>query len=280
MVRCLAVLLLVAAVAQAQRGPGYDKAYQTYRSWIKRPSLHKRTLGREFLARTGDVRALQVLAASYSRPEAPKDFVRYLIVTIAAECLDEQRHVPIYTEWRDKHQKKEDAWLWYESLKIHLDNKGPKDLVAIACGRQNVLLRAAAIEALRLADDEDMSIYTVVEEIAKTVPSKPLVRAALLESLASILLFRKEQVKTPEFGRAATAVLDRMGENTTPPRTKLVLGRYMARIFGYRHVWRNAKRWKQELKYRQSGGKKPNWRATAKTPPSRASRPTATGSAM
>ena len=262
--KCLAVLLLLAALARS--GPSYDKAYPLYRTWIARPSLHKRTLARERLARTGDVRALQVLAASYARPEQPKDFVRYLLVTIATEYLDEDRHVPIYGTWRDKYQKKEDAWLWYRSLRVELDNRGPAGLMAIARGRQQVFLRAAAIEALRLADAEDMSIYQLVEDLARTVPSKPLVRSVLLESLASVLLYRKEQAKTPEFGRAATAVLDKMGENSTPPRTKLVLGRYMARIFGYRNVWRNAKRWKAELKYVQAGGKRPNWTGYSQKP--------------
>ena len=71
----------------------YDKARKAYNTWVKRPSLAKRTRGRERLAQTGDLRALQVLFQSYARPEAPKEFVRYLIAGIATEYLDEDEEM-------------------------------------------------------------------------------------------------------------------------------------------------------------------------------------------
>ena len=123
----LSLLLLVAA-AQAQ---DYERAFDLYKKWIKRPSLHKRTRAREILARTGDERALKILVKTYGRAEKPKDQVKYLCVAIASDNFMEEQHLAIYTQWRARYTKPWDAWLWNRALLVELDNRGPGPYVAV-----------------------------------------------------------------------------------------------------------------------------------------------------
>lgn len=244
-------LVVLAGLASVAGAEDFDKALSAYRSWIKRPSLHKRTLGRERLASTQDMRALQILAQSYGKPEAPRDQVQYLIVNIAADFYAESEHLPIYAAWREKHRKPQDAWLWYQSLIPHLENAGPQDLLAIARNERDVCLRAAAIEALRFR--QDPAVLELIPELAEKLPTKKVARALILESLTAALYTQRDKRSEEVFRVPAEALIRRMDEDATLPRTRIVMGRYLSRTFGVKYVWRSGKRWMAELNQAQHG---------------------------
>ena len=246
-------LVLVAGLASTALAEDYNKALSAYRSWIKRPSLHKRTLGRERLAATGDMRALQILVQSYGKPEAPRDQVQYLIVSMVAEFYADSEHLPVYAAWREKYCKSKDAWLWYQTLIPHLENAGPADLLAIARGSREVCLRAAAIEALRFRHDP--AVLELITELAPKLPTKKVARALLLESLTAALYSQREMRSEEAFRAPAEALIARMDDDATLPRTRIVMGRYLAKTFGVKYVWRSGKRWSAELNHVQHGGK-------------------------
>ena len=248
--RCTLLLALMASVSRAE---DFDRALGAYRAYLKRPSLHKRTLGRERLAMTEDLRALKILADSYGRPEKPKDQVRYLIVNLAAEFFGEPEHVAVFREWRLRHTKTRDAWLWYQALVPQFLAEGPDDLLPIAKTQKNACLRAAAIEALRVKDHD--ALLKLVPEVAANLPQKPVARAVIIESLGSVLYSQREKKAEPEFYEPAKIVIGLMNRPKTLDRTRIVLSRYFSRIFGVKFAWRDGRRWMAELEYLHRGGK-------------------------
>ncbi len=243
-----AFLVLVVPVA----GEDFDKAFKAYQVWVKRPSLCKRTEGRERLAQTGDPRALKALIQDYGKPEEPKDQVRYLIATMASEGFYEEQFFPSFDEWRATNDKAADAWLWYQALRNRVAASGA-EAMAVAKSDRNVFLRAAAIEALKFENDQDL--FPFLREMAAKLPSDAFPRAVLLESLTALLCSRLEQVKTQPFADAAADILARMDEPATLERTRLAMGRQLAKLFKTRYVWRDGARWRQELEFLARGGK-------------------------
>ncbi|MFQ5844208.1 MAG: hypothetical protein ACE5JG_04390 [Planctomycetota bacterium] len=224
----------------------FERALSAYRASLKRPSLHKRTLGRERLAATEDPRALRMLAESYGAAEKPRDQVQYLIVTIATDRFAEPQHLPVYAEWRQKHGQTKDAWLWYQSLILQLEGAGPAELTRIVRTQTHTCLRAAALEALRFG--QHPVLLELIPEVARKLPQKPVARAVMLESLAAALWSLRERKAAPEFRAPAEAVIGHMDEEATLERTRIVMARYLSKIFGVKYTWRSGRRWLAELK--------------------------------
>jgi hypothetical protein len=233
----------------------FETAFKAYKTGVKRQSLNKRTAARERLAQTGDPRALKALIQDYGKPEEPKDQVRYLIADIAADAFFEPANAPLFDEWRAKNDGPTDAWLWHVALRHRVEAEGPAEVIAVAKSDRNIFLRAAAIEALRF--DHDGDPLPLIAEMERKLPSSGIERAILLESLTALLCTRVEQLKTPEFGEVASALIRRMDEAATMDRTRIAMGRQFARIFKTRFVWRDGQRWLQELQSVASGGKQP-----------------------
>ena len=99
----LALLVLLLAVpARAEDAPrDYDTEKDAYKAWLERPSLYMRHKGRVEFARTKDVRAFRVLAKSYTKPEKPKDQVRYLLASICGDHFREPAHLDTWRGWRN-----------------------------------------------------------------------------------------------------------------------------------------------------------------------------------
>ncbi|MCK6460511.1 MAG: hypothetical protein L6Q95_11520 [Planctomycetes bacterium] len=253
--RWVAAAAAVSLLCAAAYAEDFETAFKAYKTGVKRQSLRKRTEARERLAQTGDPRALKALIQDYGRPEEPKDQVRYLIAFIAADSFVEGSNAPLFDEWRAKSDGPADAWLWYLALRHRVESEGPGEAAIVARSDRSVFLRAAAIEALRF--DQEGDPLPLVAEMEKKLPPSGIERAVLLESLAALLCSRSEQVKTPEFGEVASALFRRMDEAETMDRTRIAMGRQFARRFKTRFVWRDGRRWQQELQFVQTGGKQP-----------------------
>jgi len=245
-----AVLLLLAPLLAAD---DFDRGYAQYKKYIRRPTLRKRTIGRERLAETEDVRALKILAASYPKAEKPRDQVQTLIVSLCADYFAGPEHLPVFREWRANQATARHAYLWYQSLKSELESEGSKPLVAIVKSDRDVFLRAAALEVLRW--NEDPALLTLLPEIAGKLPSDAIQRAVMLESCTAALATFRKKKKEPEVLAAAEAVIKRMDEAATLPRTRIVMARYLGIFFGVKYAWRDGKRWLAEIEFIRRGGK-------------------------
>lgn len=223
----------------------YGPAKVAYDDYIKRPSLQMRTRGRIKLAQTGDHRALRILKDNYKQPEDPKDQVKYLLASIAANNLSDEAFVPIYKEWREAYTNPEDAWLWYRSQIIHDEYKGPEELLSVVRNEDyNVFVRCSALEALAYEAEE--ASLPVVDELLTDIEDKfkgnSLVVVA--ESCAAVLLSRASALGTDAFRKPAQKLIEMLGEKRkTEDRTKLVIGRYLREIFGNESVWTNPEPW-------------------------------------
>ena len=111
----LGALLALAALAapapsqQEPTGADYEAILARYKGYLGRPSLQKRTKGRELLAGTRDPRALDVLIQSYAKPEEPKDAVRYLIASKTMRAFQGKAPADELAAWRKKHDDAADA---------------------------------------------------------------------------------------------------------------------------------------------------------------------------
>ncbi len=248
----LGLTLLPAPSARAD--DDYKDRLERYRAYQERPSLYMRHRGRVRFAQSRDTRALRVLMKSYARPEEPKDQVRYLLASICADHFKAPEHAKEFARWRTKHTKPRDAWLWYRTLKRELEHKGPVELIAILQSGRPGPLRAAAL--LALAHGKDSNTLPVVARLLDELPSKPFARALLIEACAEALWLQRKQLRETEWREAAKRLIALLDDRATQERTKLVIARKLARVWGIRKHPLDAESWLARLE-----GRKP------KTPP-------------
>jgi hypothetical protein len=251
----LAALALAFAVApgnapQAQQSPNFGPAKVAYDDYIKRPSLRMRTRGRLRLAETGDIRALQILSASYDSPEDPKPQVKHLITSITADYMRFPESTPIYEAWRKRHAKTEDAWLWYRSLIIHQEHHGPEALLDIASNHKDLFLRAAALEAL--AHNFRHGMEPVLQWWEKTLDGadrwRGIERVVMLETAAQSFMAAEELRGTDTFQRVGFKLIPLIEDNRTDARTSLVMARRFRELFKTEDLWVSAEPWLNMLR--------------------------------
>ena len=156
----------VAVLADAE----LETVTRIYRDYLRRPSLFMRTRGRTQFAATKRVEALKILAKSYGSPEEPKDRVPHLIVSACARGCRGGEHVPVYQSWRKARKRAEDAWLWFRSLHIELENVGLEAARERAVRAPDVHLQAAAIRALAAYGRPE--VLALVPEVAAKAPAR------------------------------------------------------------------------------------------------------------
>lgn len=244
--RLLTALLLTSLLVTPASADSFRDARKQYREYLKRPSLFMRTRGRRILARTKDVRALELFRKGYGRSEAPKDQVRYLIASIASNHMNAKQHVAEWDLFRSKYKKPRDAWLWFRALRVHLKHKGAAELEAVAMGKECIFLRAAAVEVL-LETHPDRTL-ALMPPWLDALAADGIDRVVALETAAEVLVVNKAKLSTAEFDAVAKRVIEALDQKTTPHRSKLVLVRRLAEIFGTDVLGTNAAPWLIELK--------------------------------
>ena len=234
-------LLWLAGSFVAAEADDFKKVRTKYRKYLRRDSLNKRHKGRVLLAKTKDPRALKLLADSYRKAEDPSDQVQYLLVSVATKYCGGEEHLEGYARWRAKNKEAKDAWLWYRSLIVHCRKQGVDDLQAIVRGKENVFLRAAAIEALVARRKDTLPLIT--ELLRASLPEDPVERAVIVESLAAALQSQQFLWKQADFREPATLLIKQLDAAETLPRTKLVLARRLRVIFKTDELYTSAGPW-------------------------------------
>ncbi|MFO1054470.1 MAG: hypothetical protein U1F36_19795 [Planctomycetota bacterium] len=244
---CLSVLLATTATPRAQ--DDWKKTLATYQEWLQRPSLYKRTLGRERFAQSVDPRAFDILVKSYAKPEEPQDQNRYLIASIVMRAFKRNADQAQLSAWRKKFSRPEDAWMWFEterpSAKAQFD-----ELRTQILGKGDAFLRVTALEALADAashGNEAEHLPELCLEVLESLPKKEVERALLVESVGRVLVAVKRQVRGDTWKPVAEALIRQFDEADTPQRTKVVLSRYFSQIFNVTNLGFESRWWTNEL---------------------------------
>jgi hypothetical protein len=236
LVGCLALLAFAAFV---RADDAWDKHVAEYKASQKRPSLWKRTQGREALALTRDVRAIPILASDYASAEKPRDQVQYLCASLATRYCTTQEFIEAYETWRLASTKAEDAWLWFRTLQIYANWRGVADVIAIAKSADlNVFLRAAAIEAI--AKRQEAEVLAMIQHILTNLPEDKL-SWVLVESCMGALACQLPA--RAEFKKPAQHLAEMLDHEAVPEHTKLVIARAFRRLFQSEHAYMTSTPW-------------------------------------
>lgn len=239
---CLA-LLCVAAVTHAD--DAWDSQVAEYRATQKRPSLWKRTLGREAIAATRDRRAIEILAADYAKPEKPKDQVQYLCASIATLYFSDKDSSDALDAWRVKHTRAEDAWLWYRVLRLRQTWQGPEAVAEIAKNPElDIFLRAAAVEAIALRTDDGN--LELIQHLLNNLPDDKM-RWVLVESCMGTLRWQVSRLDSDAFRLTANQFANMLEQDSVPEHTKYVIAREFKKMFAAEHSWLTAAPWLKRI---------------------------------
>lgn len=207
----------------------YRKARSAYITYLKRPSLNRRTVGRSRFAATGHLRALDALARDYARAEKPVPEVQQLIVDTAYEAYREPNALPLFARWRARHTERHDAWLWHRALAASRASDEVDPPRRAAGEAHDPFLRAAAIRALAKQQDEKVlglipgwvSDLLAAKDrgVAFTVP---------IEAMATALQEMSMSKDEEPYKAAGLALLGVFDDEKTPKRTKLTIVRNLA----------------------------------------------------
>jgi len=231
--RVPAALLLLCTLATAG---DFEKRYEDFKKGIGRPTFHKRVRAIEWLAATGDPRALEVLTKVYARPpKEPREHTQYIVASIAWDRFAEPGTVDIWEKWRQKQDKPPDAWLWFRALDIVTMHRGADTALKIAEGKDNIFLRAAALHAIGVYHEP--LILPIIPTFLDKRNERGLERALLVEACGRALVRQVNEVGTEEFRSAALKLMKQFDLKETPDRTRAVLGRCFARIFDTEQVY-------------------------------------------
>lgn len=256
---CLLALLplLGARPVAAEEKETFEKAHERYETWVRRATLHKRNMGREKLARTGDPRALPILIKDYDKPENPKDHVRYLVATMCATWLgDDAKTLPQWTAWRKRYGQASHAWLWYQASQVEARLRGKDAGDALVAANDEPLLQAAVLRSLADAfagKPEAPAVADLALTLGLALPKAPAARGAVVEAMALVLATLKLPWKEPKAVALAEPVIGSLADPTLPARSKLVVARALARSFASETVDLDPEIWRRELAAVQSG---------------------------
>ncbi|MCB9895963.1 MAG: hypothetical protein H6839_16135 [Planctomycetes bacterium] len=251
-----AVLLCLAAFVRAD---DWDAKVAAYKESQKRPSLWKRTAGREELAKTRDARAIEILAQDYAKPEKPKDQVQFLVASLVTRYCNTKDFVDALEAFRTAHDRAEDAWLWYRCLQIYQNWRGVTDVVEIAKNPElDIFLRAAAIEAI--ANRPEPEALELISDTLNNLPDDNQ-RWVLVESCMNALRWKPAQIKK-ELLTTAERLARMLDQDAVPEHTKLVIARTFRRIFDEDHAYMAANFWLDKIQ-----GGKPGMRSNTLAQP-------------
>jgi hypothetical protein len=232
---------------QPKGTPTFGEAMGQYEAWIQRPSFYKRTIARDFLAQTGDVRALEIFEKTYKKPEEPHDRVRSTIVSLATRHLRRSEHLPVYAQWRAENQRPDDAWLWFKSLQVNAE-LGDFDPIGKAIhDAPSIWCECAAIQGLspprpyahqpgaRFAFGDPVGLSYVPGLLMK-LPAAPFDRGMVAQACSALLLELKPRRDRSDFEQAANAVIGTLDGELIPPHSRLVVARHLARTVDFEGV--------------------------------------------
>lgn len=251
--RALRMLLAMALLLSAgpARAEDYEAVESRYRALLTRPAFYKRAQGWLALARTRDPRALARLRQDYVRPEEPRDYTRYLIVTYATRYLDARPDFrDEYAAWRARHDDPADAWLWYRSLGVDLKLRGETALAVARDPARSVWLRSCALRAV--IDGQPPRALEAAGAALAAGEGKGGPPGLLVEAAATALSASATRLREGEFGALARTVIAHLDRKDVSERTRRVIARHLASVFRTDVLALTSEPWLRELEAAQA----------------------------
>lgn len=237
-----------APVGATQEVDEFTKSKARYEEYLRRLPLLMHTRGREALAATRDMRALEILAGSYESPMAPKEQVRYLIAGICFRTFRGHDHVDRWIQWRLDNDDDRDAYLWYRSLMLEIRDRGTDSALEVLDDPdRSTILRATALRAL--ADSRAPIATERIPVLCAEMPKKGEEKALFIGAMGRALLSQKGALGNDEFDRAAGAYAQLLDpENKLEEIAALTIARYMGETLGVEQLYLESGPWLQKIK--------------------------------
>lgn len=225
---CACVALTAPVCAQQK---DYDQGLKRYKQCIIRKPFRFHTEGRRTLASSGDVRALPILAQDYGKPHAYPENTRYTIASLFGKFFDEEQAVDTLVRLRNKHRGPGDVWLWVHALTIESRNRRNEPALKVARTSKNLLLKAAAIQAL--AERGGTDVLPVVAEICAAMPEGAAERRLLIGAMSSAILANRHGLEDPLMQKAIRAYIALLKpELELTHSAKMVIARFLSKTIG------------------------------------------------
>lgn len=233
----------------------YKEALKQMKAYKKRPSLTKRMVGRELLAKTKHDKALDRLIKDYKRAEKPEEAVESLITMLIAEYFQKKRLIPVLKKWREDNDKPEHAYIWYRTLLMQTTMGMHDEVMALAADpKANGYHRGAALRAL--AESYHRPALKELPTWLKALPRDEIERSVMLANAGWLMISFMQNKRDEDFKKAGNALLDQVEDDSLPHHGKLSIIRQVAFALGSSPYTLDTKIWRKELEVGGSGSGK------------------------
>lgn len=220
-----AVLLLAPAPAQ-QQPTGYDENLARYQECIKRLPFQYHTEGREKLAGTRCMDALEILVADYSKPPAYPEHARYTLAALFGRHFQDASYLDTFRGLRKAHDKTGDAWLWVNTLTIEATHGDAEQVVAVAQTDRDMVRRATAL--LALGEARHKAVSRAIAAACVDFPRKEADRNVLVGAMSGAILANRDRVNDTEFRTALQAYIGLLADDVKLTHTvKIQIARHL-----------------------------------------------------
>lgn len=188
--------------------------------------------------------ALPRLLKLYRSPPAPREHIREQIAPLIAFTFGRGEQTRTFLEAFEGDLKApEHAWLAYEVFREWVNQRrGDRVRLAITVLAEQPFHRAAGLRAL--AERATPKDHALAREILAGLPEDPVARAVLTEAAADLLLAGWRPPEDLEHDPTFVLLVTRFDDPAIPRRTRLVLGRMLARALDAKAVYLTADAWR------------------------------------
>lgn len=234
------------AAAQQQKGPpssnGFDAALARYREVMTRLPFRYHTEGREKLAETRKLEALQLLIEDYQKVKAYPEYSRYTLASLFGRCFDNAAAAPVLDGLWKSNNKAVDTWLWVQALRIHGTYVEANDLLDIVATDKNQTHRAAAI--LALGQMQKSNLKQALMSACLEFPKKEGERAVLIGAMSGAIYAARSRANDADFRDGLKAYISLLGPELKLPQVlKLQIGRHLMWTLNGSQPWVDPESW-------------------------------------
>jgi hypothetical protein len=176
------------------------------------------------------------------------------IAWIVGDAFPQPEHADAIWAWARKHTQPADGWLWAQALPGAAQSAHAAEIESrILDPKEEAFVRAGALEALGKGAGP-RALVVLPRLLQGPKPRRTHDRSLILESAAAVLLANKQLVKDPAFATACEQVIAALEDRSVADRTKLVIARYLMRVFDAPAPTLEAKTWRRYLAFKHEGG--------------------------
>lgn len=223
----------------------FRKAHRYYKKCMERPPMLCKTRGRERLAETGDRRAAEILAASYKGLEAPKDRNRAIVVSLLDRHFPPAESVARFQKLMKGNQGRKHAWLWFKGLQLEADQNGIEAVMAAYKKQRDPFVKYAALQAMFDAEYKDLK---AVRTLLAKPPTDPMERYLMMGAVMEGMHFYQGKLGTEDYDSTLELAINQFDDKKTSRSCKIMMSRYLGKIFNFESHSLSAKSWLRQLK--------------------------------